>query len=124
MVFLGLSVIVVLLLWAYPKSIAGKLAPDEPDSAEERKWSALELYGCGFVLLGSFFLFRGVSDGIYWVMYLVALSRDNVGIIQHSYEQTFSIIVTVIEIFASVAIILGAEGITRFIFKLRYGGLD
>lgn len=124
-VFLTLLIVTfVVLLWIFPSFVARRIVPVSAAETPKRTWAVDELYGCGFVLLGAYFLFHGLSDGIYWVGYLIALARNQLGLIRHTYQETLSIIVTAIEILASIAIILGARGITKLVFKLRYVGVE
>lgn len=116
----GLVLAVSVILWKFPNTIARKIVPLESMSSDSQPWTLDELYSFGFVILGGYFLFYSLSDGLFWIMHLISLSRDKLGVVQHTQADTFSIIITVIEIVVAFAIILGSRGLTRIIFKLRY----
>jgi hypothetical protein len=118
------TLIIALLLWKFPNAVARRIVPRFADDGSAHSWTVDELYGCGFVLLGVYFLFYSVSDGIFWAMHLVSLSRDKLGLVQHTDADTFSIVITGLEISASIAVIIGARGLTNLVFRLRYGNVE
>ncbi len=121
---LAVVIVVTILLWLFPFSVARRIVPEEIGLNLDHRWTESELYGCGFVLLGAYFLFGSVSDALYWIWFLLNLSREQIALEQITSEQIASIVLTVAEMLAAIGLILGSTGLTKIIYKIRYGSIE
>ena len=120
--FLVTMLFIVVMLWIFPNIIAKKIIPVGFNDISGQPWSVDEMYGCGFVLLGTFFLFKSLSNTISFLMYVAVSVHNSIEPFHLSQQNISVILIDSIEIFASLALIIGSRGITRLIFKIRYGG--
>jgi len=119
-VLLGISV----SMWVFPFTISNRIATFSPSSECAQSWTTNEVYGIGFVLLGFFLLFFGVSDAVYWIFYLIWIEDMVEGGPGLTLEQKGSITATVVELVFALVLILGSKGLAKMIHKMRYAGLD
>lgn len=110
-----------LVLWLFPASVASTIIKNDLKVISQDEL-LLGIEKVGIRLLGLYLLYHGLSDLVAnYISYNQAIEMfgDNV---KHSgqYKIKISFIITGIEIFMSLLLILGAAGITNIIRKLRY----
>jgi divalent metal cation (Fe/Co/Zn/Cd) transporter len=112
--------VVVILLWNFPITIARKIAPSSA-SDMHTSWDSVTLIAVGSTLLGIYFLYYSISDLLYWLFF--GFYSQNVGgvEIELSIDQKASIVVSFIEFAIAVFLIGGSGFLSRAIHLLRYG---
>ncbi len=117
-----ISIFVAMLLWIMPNCVVRSIVPNGFNDRAKSHWTDGEIYGCGFVVVGTYYLFKSVSGGLYWIMFLVARSRNPLIVNEPSYDEKIAILLTIAEIAASLGLILGSTGLAKQVFRVRYGG--
>jgi len=127
LLFVGFCILLLALtvfMWLFPFAVSKGISPYAADSHEQRNWTSNEVYGVGFVLLGTLLLFFALSDAIYWAFYLVWINSQAAGTREVDLTQKGAIVATVIELVFAIGLIVGSNGLAKMIRRLRYGGLD
>lgn len=111
-----------LFLWHFPLTIAKRFVSFK-DSGENCVTSATaeQLQIVGFTTLGIYLLFHVLSDVVYWLSILVISNRNKSIPSEISTDQLSNMIATGIELIFVLFLLLGANGITQLLHKLRYG---
>ncbi|MCU7798529.1 MAG: hypothetical protein KZQ75_15490 [Candidatus Thiodiazotropha sp. (ex Myrtea spinifera)] len=127
-IYAGLSaliVIVAILLWKFPLTVAKKLMPKTGADTEFVSWSYEGALTCGFIIMGFYFLYYVISDSIYW-FYMWKSSVKIFGDVRTELnaDQLASIYATVAEFIISVVLIVGSRGLASILLKLRYAALN
>src|ERR1044071_3699034 len=119
---LGSSVVVLLtafsfgisfLLWRFALGIALRLV--RWDGSVKTAPTAIgpeEIQNVAFTVLGLYFLFRAVTDGVYWLAFF---GRVETRLVFIDPQQWASIAVTIAELVIACLLVFGAEGLTLFI---------
>jgi len=124
----GLSVsifIVAPLLWFFPYTTASVILPKEQLKTQEYKWNNENFLSCGLVILGVYFLYYVIVDVVYWVYIVNYPITNTYGVTTEYTSKTLTandralIVSTVVELFLSVFLIFGSNGISRLILKIR-----
>lgn len=124
----GLSILIFIiapLLWFFPYTVASTILPKEKLKVEEYKWNNENFLSCGFVILGIYFLYYVISDGVYWLYIANYPIQDVFGLVTEYTKKPLNareyagIVGTVVEFFLSIFLIFGSNGISRVILKIR-----
>ena len=127
LIFIGFCLFLLALtvfMWFSPFTISKGISTIHAESIEQRNWTSDEVYGVGFVLLGTMLLFFAFSDAVYWAFYLTWYDSQAAGTREMSLEQKGAVFATALELVFAVGLIAGSKGLTKLIHRLRYGGLD
>ena len=113
------TVVLVVVLWFFPRSIARGLLPSEGDTPAKRAipevWFAIGTSLMGLWLVAS--AIPGVLRNL-WVMYVFrSESVETDGLLN-------GLIFLFAQIIVGIVLIVGAEGIRRFIWWARHAGPD
>jgi hypothetical protein len=117
------QVIVCLVLWFFPSTIAANLlrsAPDTETPAPARpicEWQVL-----GIVFVGLLALARAIPDSIYWVTYAAMATGYNLSFFDLDADQKANALATVFELAIGLTLILGARPVATMLFKDRDAG--
>jgi len=122
--FCILMLTITVFMWFFPFSVSKKLSTFPAEFVEEQAWTSDEVYGVGFVLIGILLLFFAFSDAVYWVYHVIWFydqggSSQGLGL-----EAKSAIFATLMELVFAIGLILGSKGLTKLIYRIRYGGLD
>lgn len=123
--YLGIIVapiILAIFLWFFPLTVSRKLVDfRESGESDASSATAYDIQVIGFTMLGAYFLFRALSDIIYWASFTILTGRDkHLEVFPWSAEQLSSMVLTGIELVFAVGLLLGAAGLTKLIRKVRY----
>lgn len=123
-VFLQLTI--ATMLWFFPLSIARTLLPAMSEPRSETSIGPSVLLSLGLTLIGAWFVVNALVDGVYWIsIYLVLRANMNDGFPEsrlfQSPDRTASAIATGVELVVGLVLVLGAGGLQRLIFRMRYG---
>ena len=114
--------LVSIYLWYFPLTVSSRLVAFRGEGATDAgSASSSEIQTVGFTVLGMYLLFNVVSDIIYWLTILFIGNRNNNVDFSLSADQISGMVATCVELVFSVALLLGASGITKTINKIRYG---
>ena len=127
----GITVLLQLLaasvLWFFPLTVARNLLPAMSEPRSESSIGPALFLSLGLTLIGAWFVINALTDGVYWISFYLQLKSDaaadgfsNVRVFQ-SPDNTASVITTGVELVVGLALILGASGLQRLIFRMRYG---
>jgi hypothetical protein len=125
--FLYAGVMVVLLivafgLWNFPLTVARKIVPPHSSSKSEAvSTSTNQIQIVGFTILGIYLLFFVLSDIVYWVFIWFITQRNPSLSMEITVEQKGAMLSTFIEFIFVVFLLLGTNGISRLLHRIRYG---
>ncbi len=113
-----LCLVISLLLWFFPLTIAQKLLPNMDDE-EGRKWDKDTLLSIAFIVLGVYFYYYALVDLLYWGMMLILSIRhfDLIGPLE--VENWVNIVLTFVELFLATMLVFRSRGIANLILKFR-----
>jgi hypothetical protein len=122
---IGLQLIICVLLWFFPATIARKLLPAAADSGETRSPVALvEWQTLGVICIGVWALTRAVPDVFYWVTFYAMSISANYGDYDVPLDQKAGIFSTLAELAVGFWLVFGAKGFAALLFKIRTGGVS
>ena len=124
-IFIAL-VLISILLWLFPISIAKKILPIVSEQEINSPWTLNDLKEAGLVLIGIYILFYVLSDAIYWfVIVLVGNSyNDPITTFELQPDEIANIYTTGIEFIIACFLIFGSRGIVNFINYIRSLGTN
>lgn len=106
--------VIAIVLWNFPLSIAKKIIPSEAEINSEGI-SAKSLLSVFISAISLFFLYRSIMDGVYWAT-LLNLSEGG-GYATFSPENRASILATGVELFAAALLFFNARKISLWAGK-------
>lgn len=120
---LGLTgfLIAAVVLWFFPLTVARKLLPVMKERGVGIPLDGVTAFTLGITLVGFWLLTNGLLDAIYWGVHLADLEAMRIEGRVFTTEQRASMVATVAQIAVAVALVLGADGVRRGVFRLRYG---
>ena len=121
-VIASVCVIICVLLWKFPLTIAKSIYPKHEDNPVP--WSNDDIYQAGIILLGIYFAYGVISDLTYWGLFLRSIYVKHNSFSLVTPDQWASLATTIVELILCIVLILGASGIRNMIFKVRYGGTN
>lgn len=125
LIYAGLFVFLVvlaILLWIFPLTVASKLIPKTASNETSISWSEKDLLVVGLILIGVYLFYHVISDSIYW-LYIWNYSQSYTGMeIELNSDQKARIIGTAVEFIISLSLIFSAKGISNAIWYLRKSG--
>lgn len=127
LIFIGFCLFLLALtafMWFSPFTVSKGISTFHAEPAEQQSWTSDEVYGVGFVLLGTMLLFFAISDAVYWLFYLIWIHSQAAGTRELDLDQKGAIFATALELVFAIGLILGSRGLSRLIHRFRYGGLD
>lgn len=124
--FLGglgaLEVGVAVFLWNFPFTVARKLCPID-ESSDFESLTPSGLYTAGIVVVGIYWLTRGLHGMTYWGMYLLYAGRNEASISIEPPDAA-SIANTIVQFVLGALLIVGRHRIRALIHKVRFGGAN
>ena len=117
-----LSVIFLLILWFFPKSIARGLLPDSTD-APTQTLSYQMWFTLGTALLGLWFVASSITPILrnLSVMYVLRPELINAEDLRSMRVDVFYYVV---ELVLGLCLLFGASGIRKLVWRIRYAGSD
>lgn len=118
------GVLLCVLLWFFPLSVAKRLLPVMREPRSEEVIGAPIALSLGLVLIGIWLLAYSVADASYWLTLIIRskqITDATATPVEWSHEQVAGIVATLIQSALSVWLILGNSGLRRLIYKYRYG---
>lgn len=122
-----LQLLVASVLWFFPLTVARNLLPAMSEPRSESSISPSLALSLGLTLIGAWFVINALTDTAYWISFYLQLKASSaaegfssVRLFQ-SPDRTASVITTGVELVVGLALILGASGLQRLIFRMRYG---
>jgi hypothetical protein len=121
---MAVSLGLLVLIWLYADKLA-RLAlahPQEPvfdSDIEPRVW-----LGLAVSLIGAWFLFFALKNGVYLLMQWMLLSRANADVLQAVQQQPDFIaraVSAVFEVVLAIVFLLRGQGLARWVQRMRYG---
>jgi hypothetical protein len=113
---------IAFLLWRFALGIALRLVRwDGSVNTAPTSMTPEEVQNVAFTVLGLYFLFRAVTDGVYWLAFFGHVQTPLVFI---DPQQWASIAVTIAEFVIACLLVFGADGLTLLISKVREAGRD
>jgi hypothetical protein len=115
------------LIWLYADKLA-RLAlarPQEPifeSDLEPRVW-----LGLAVSVIGAWFLFFALKDGVYLLMRWMLLSRANADVLEAVQQQpdfVAEMVSAVFEVALAILFLLRGQGIARWVQRMRYGNAE
>jgi len=120
-----LQLVICLLLWFIPATIARKLLPAAADSGETRTPVALvEWQTLGVICIGIWALTRAVPDAFYWLTFYGMSVGANYGEFDLGPEQKAGIFTTLAELAIGTWLVFGSKGLAALLFKIRTAGIS
>lgn len=119
--FLLLGLLVGIFLWIFPLTAARKLLPAMSEPRSEQVIGAPVALSLGLSLLGLWLLANALIDGGYWLTVLLLFHRDDTGMLSLGHDQIAGMVATVLELVVGVWLVFGNAGLSRLVFRFRYG---
>jgi hypothetical protein len=121
---MAVSLGLLALIWLYADKLA-RLALARPQESvfesdvEPRVW-----LGLAVSLIGAWFLFFALKNGVYLLMQWMLLSRANADVLQAVQQQPdfiARVVSAVFEVVLAIIFLLRGQGIARWVQRMRYG---
>ena len=112
--------VVALLLWFFPLTIARKLLPVMKEPRSEQSIGFSNALSLALTIMGFWLLTKAMVDSVYWLILLAQVHEAPN--FEWSPDQKASIAATGIRLLLSLWLIFGAVGINRLISRLKYAG--
>jgi hypothetical protein len=119
-----IPIVLSLVFIKFPVSIAKLIVPVTSSSSPELESDGKTIQYAGLTLLGVYVLTYAIPNLVYYVIsiFIIVNSRADLGESQYSY--VINLISTLVELGIGVYLILGVNGLVKFISKLRNRILD
>ena len=114
--------LLALILWNFPLMVARKIN-DFP--SQEESFLKDDVYNklleIGLILLGFYLLYYVISDGVYWFIYFLSVSKNEYYDSANSIgpDQVASMLTTIVELVVASFLLFGHKGLARLVLKLR-----
>lgn len=115
-------VLIAILLWRFPLTVASKLIPKIKTSEKPRPLGEMELQVVAFSILGLWVLASAIPHIFYWITYVYRIKNVGFGNIELTPQNIGGIVSTVVELVLGVWLLLGAKGLVGIIRRLRHAG--
>jgi hypothetical protein len=122
LVTMAVSLGLLALIWLYADKLARLtlVRPQEPvfdSDIEPRVW-----LGLAVSVIGAWFLFLALKDGVYLLVQWMLLARANVDIWHEAPPDWVpTIVTTLFEMALAIVFLLRGQGIARWVQRMRYG---
>ncbi len=114
-----IPILIVVLLWAFPLTIASKLIPGVKTEEQPKAMSGLEAEIIAFSVLGLWVLATAVPDVFHWATFVYLTISSGVGRSGISPEQIGNIISTGVELAIGFWLLLGSKGVVGIVRRMR-----
>ena len=121
LVALACTLGIIVLLWRFPLTIAGKLLPVMKTPRPGVLSDGGLLFPLGIVLIGLWQLAAGLADVVYWATMLLVMRNRELPLDALRPEQWGSMVGTAAQVVVALALILGSNGLHRLLYRIRYG---
>jgi hypothetical protein len=122
-VFWAAQLLMCTVVWFFPASIARKLLPSpKNDVVYESPAAPGDWLTLGLIVIGLWVLFGGVTDAIYWLLFLAYNPLDQVSGLNA--DAKAAMITTVLELVFGTWLVFGAKGLGALLWKIRTGGVS
>lgn len=118
MMVMTLGIVVSLLLWFFPLTIAHKIVP-KTNNEDAVKWDNDNQLSVAFIILGVYFSYKGIVDLTYWMMMVVLSIRHHDLMDPLDVVDWVNICLTCVELFLAALLVFRSRGIARLILKFR-----
>ena len=115
------GVLICVLLWFFPLSIARRLLPVMREPRTEAPMDASLALSTGLTLIGAWVLAYGIVDAIYWLTLFIRTRQALAAYFEWSHEQVANVGATLAELAVGLWLVFGSTGIRRLIYRYRYG---
>lgn len=121
-----LQLLAATVLWFFPLSVARALLPAMSEPRSETHIGPSLALSLGLTLIGAWFVVNALVDAGYWIGIYLHMKANPIDVLSNASlfrvpDTTASIIATVVQLVIGVALVLGAAGLQRLIFRMRYG---
>lgn len=110
-------------LWVFPLTVARKLLPVMREPRSEQAIGASVALSLGLTLIGVWVLAFAVSSGIYWLTMILQVRELAATGYDWQPEQVANIVATLVEFVIGLWLIFGNAGLSRLLYRFRYGPL-
>ncbi len=112
---------IAIVLWRFCVTIAKKIIPKEISDIETQLEDFHRpIYQLAIVLFGLYVAIYGLSDLIYTAQVYLSIP-DNIVNPDTVYKQKAVMFASLVEIVIGIVLIIGAKGVSKLIYKVRYG---
>jgi hypothetical protein len=117
----SVPLIIAVLLWTFPMTVAGKLLPRTRADAPAPVWHASDVQAAALAIIGMWLVIDMLLNTIYWIVFLMNRRSGYFADIPLSPENIGDMVSTAAQLVLGLALILGAHGLTRMLHIVRYG---
>jgi hypothetical protein len=115
------TMVISLLLWFFPLSIARKLLPVMKAPAQRAQLSSPTSMELALAVLGFFVLASAIPNAVYWSFLAYLLPRASGGVGVFTPSQIADSIASAIELVIGLWLVLGHRGLANALHVLRHG---
>ncbi len=116
-----LALLVCLLLWFFPLTVARKLLPVLREPRSEQAMDSSAALSVGLTLIGVWVMSYSLGDAGYWLTLLVRTQQIDAAQFEWSHEHFAGMVSTFVQLTIAVWLVFGSVGIRRLIYRFRYG---
>lgn len=117
---LAAQLAIAVVFWSFPLTIARKLLPVMREARSEESLDTSVALSLGITLIGFWFLVQGAIELTYWLVRSLAMRGDTETPYFWTPENIALVWTTVVQTVIALGLVLGAPGIKRLIYWLRY----
>ena len=111
-------VAVAAFLWYFPLTVARKLLPVMKDTGSPISSAGSDVAAIAFSVLGLWVLAYAISDGVYWVVFVSAVT-DTGGHLPLTIQQKSRIVSLLVQALLGLCLVFGSRGISALLRNLR-----
>ncbi len=119
---IGLPLILAIVLWVFPLTVASKLVSPSIEETSNDLISESSLYSLGFILLGAYFLVTGLTDGSSWLVSFFQYGKESSDPWLEMFKPSWlpGLVSSALEIVLGAFLLIGSRAISKFILWARY----
>ncbi len=116
-----LVLLVCVLLWIFPLTVARKLLPVMKEPRSEQSVDASIALSLGLTLIGVWVFAYALIDSVYWVALVIRSYQSARSVVDWNPEEVANMVSTAVELAVGAWLVFGNAGIKRLIHRFRYG---
>lgn len=116
-----LVLLVCVLLWIFPLTVARKLLPVMTEPRSEQSVDASIALSLGLTLIGVWVFAYALIDSVYWVALVIRSYQSARSVVDWNPEEVANMVSTAVELAVGAWLVFGNAGIKRLIYRFRYG---
>ena len=114
--------LVAILLWCLPLTVARKLIPKVERKKKAGALSISEIQVMAYSVVGLWVLTTAISDAVHWTVFVYRVKSMDAGYVQLSPQNIGDIVATVVELVIGFWLLFGAKGLIGIIRRARQAG--